>query len=116
MITGLKRGAVMLEPHSKEWKADAENTINELKKILQSTAIDIQHIGSTSINDIYAKPIIDIVIGVSRLDNILKMNDLLQENGFIFRGQDQPKQYLYVCGENNIRTHHIHAVIYNSEE
>lgn len=115
MILGLHRGEVAVEPHNCQWETLAANTIEKLKEILKDQIIDAQHIGSTSVRDICAKPIIDIVIGAADLNKLLAMNDVLAENGFIFRGQDLPDQYLYVCGGNNIRTHHIHAVVYDSE-
>ena len=114
MSIGLQRGTVALEPHRTEWETAANRTIELLKELLPS-AVDIQHIGSTAVKTISAKPIIDIVVGVPELDDILKMNDILAENGFIFRGQDVQEQYLYVCGGNDFRTHHIHAVKYGSE-
>ena len=115
MALGLRRGEVAVEPHNSEWEISAMQTIAVLKEILKGIVIDAQHIGSTSVKDICAKPIIDIVVGVSDFNKILAMNDVLAENGFIFRGQDIPMQYLYVCGDNDIRTHHIHAVIHDSE-
>ena len=115
MDIGLLRGTVAVEQHDSQWEISAERTIELLKKILQNIATDIQHIGSTAVRGISAKPIIDIVVGVSDFDDILRMNNVLERNGFIFRGQDVPEQYLYVCGENDLRTHHIHVVIYDSE-
>ena len=61
----LLRGTVELVPHQKEWNENAVNIIRLLKQLLGDTAIDIQHIGSTAISSIHAKPIIDIVIGVN---------------------------------------------------
>ena len=111
---GLRRGTVALEPHDPAWEAAAAQTVDRLKRILPNTA-DIQHIGSTAVRNIRAKPLIDIAIGLSDLEEIRAWNDVLEENGFIFRGRDHPGQYLYVCGEQDIRTHHIHAVVYGSE-
>ncbi len=116
MALGLRRGTVAVEAHDGEWETTAAKTIEKLKDILKDTLIDAQHVGSTAVRDIYAKPIIDIAAGVSDLTKLLSQNQLLEENGFIFRGQDHPGQYLYVCGDQDHRTHHIHAVIYPSEE
>ena len=116
MSLGLRRGTVLVEPHNAEWDVIAAETIAELHRILQDVLVDAQHIGSTAIKDICAKPIIDIVAGVSDFDKLLSRNSVLEENGFIFRGQVHPLQYLYICGDNDIRTHHVHAVIYDSEE
>ena len=115
MELGLRRGTVVVEPHNTEWEVIAQQTIAMLRDILGNTIVDVQHIGSTSIKNICAKPIIDIVVGVRTYSDILEQNDILEKNGFIFRGQDVPEQYLYVCGDENTRTHHIHAVIYGSE-
>ena len=116
MRLGLRRGTVFVEPHDNEWEVIAAETISKLHSILQDVLVDAQHIGSTAIKGICAKPIIDIVAGVSDFDVLLSMNSILEKNGFVFRGQDHPLQYLYICGKNDIRTHHIHVVIYNSEE
>lgn len=116
MSIGLKRGTVKVEPHQTERENNAEQTIMLLKSILKNTARDIRHIGSTAVKHICAKPIIDIAVGVNDLSEILEYNVILEENGFIFRGSDVPGQYLYVCGENDFRTHHIHVVVYNSED
>ena len=115
MILGLRRGTVAVEPHNAQWETAAQQAIEKLQNILGSIVIGAQHIGSTAIRSICAKPIIDIVVGVADFDDILAMNDVLEKNGFIFRGQDVPDQYLYVCGDTDTRTHHIHAVIYDSE-
>ena len=50
--------------------------------------------------------------------DILKHNDELSKLGIIYRRQDHPNQQLYVCGDlqNNIQTHFIHVVIFNSKE
>ena len=83
MSIGLLRGTVVVERHNPEWEIIAKDTIEKLKSVLQDVAIDIEHVGSTSIKDIVAKPIIDIVIGVKAFEDILKMNNTLEEHGFI---------------------------------
>ena len=116
MSPGLLRGTVRVEPHNAAWETVAAETISKLRTVLQGVLVDAQHIGSTAVRSICAKPIIDIVIGVSDFDALLSRNGVLSENGFVFRGIDHPGQYLYVCGDHEVRTHHIHAVIHGSEE
>lgn len=117
MSVGLRRGTVKLEPNSIEWEQNAQNTIKKLKDILKDEIIDAQHIGSTSINGIYAKPIIDIAVGVKSFDNIDEYNEILSANGFVYRREDHPGQRLYICGdaEKNIHTHYIHMVIWGQK-
>lgn len=118
MSIGLRKGAVSLEPHKDEWEASAQRVIYTLKNIMKHDVVDAQHIGSTAIKSICAKPIVDIAVGVRSFDRMMKHNDALRENGINYRRQDHPNQHLYVCGdlENNIHTHYIHAVIYGSAE
>ena len=117
-MIGLKRGSVKLISHQEEWDINAENVILELKQLFGNAAVDIQHVGSTAIHSIYAKPIIDIVIGLRDLNDISPYMQLLEEHGFIFRGKDVAGQMLFVMGdfEKDTRTHHIHAVKWNGTE
>ena len=85
MSLGLKRGTVQLEPHDKQWDEAAIQTIKILKSILGDDAIDIQHIGSTAIPAIKAKPIIDIVVGVTDFDKVM------------FVGPIEISEYSHVC-------------------
>lgn len=116
--TGLKRDTVKLSTHQDEWDENARQTIEKLKQLLDNIAVDIQHIGSTAVTSIHAKPIIDIVIGVYNLGDISPYTGLLEQNNFIFRGEDIPGQILFVMGdfENDMRTHHIHVTRWNGTE
>ena len=116
MNIGLKTGVVKLLPHQAEWETNAEETIMLMKTILGDTCIDIQHVGSTSIKHICAKPIIDIAVAVNELADILPYNDVLSKNGMFYRKEETTGQLLYLMGdlENEIKTHHIHVVKYNS--
>lgn len=118
MSVGLKRGTVSLEPHSMVWEVEAKRMITKLRVLLQDDMIDAQHIGSTSIKGICAKPIIDIVVGVSDFEKMMAHNDDLLKNGIVYRGEDYPGQLLYVCGdlENEIHTHYIHVVIWQEKK
>ena len=117
-MIGLKRGNVELISHEEEWNKNAENVILELKQLLGDAVVDIQHVGSTAIDSIYAKPIIDIVIGVRDLNDIVSYVRLLEQHDFVFRGEDVEGQLLFVMGdfEKDTRTHHIHVVKWNGEE
>ena len=111
-MLGLKRGTVALLPHQIAWEENAKETIAQLWNVLNGIAVDIQHIGSTSIRHIHAKPIIDLAVGVHNLDTIVPLIPKLEQIGVIYRNQDHPGQMLFVMGdfENEIRTHHVHVV------
>ena len=114
----MKRGTVYLEPHQSEWERSAEETIRTLKNILGSVAVDIQHIGSTSIKTISAKPIIDIAVAVNDYEPILRKRNVLEKANIVFRFDERPEQLLFVMGDfkKDTRSHHIHVVLYGSDE
>ena len=56
---------IILTPHQPQWKEWAENEIQNLSRILSTYSPIINHIGSTAINNIQAKPIIDILVEIS---------------------------------------------------
>lgn len=109
-MLGLKRGMVELLPHQEEWQQSAAEVIDKLKALLGRTAIEIQHVGSTAIRGVHAKPIVDLVIGTAKLEDVADSVALLELNGLIFRGSDVPGQLLFVIGDGDFRTHHIHVV------
>ena len=58
-------------------------------------ALRIDHIGSTSVAGLAAKPVIDIQVSVERLEPVVPFRDPLQELGFVYRegNTDRTKRY-----------------------
>ena len=118
-MIGLKRGFVELHDHEKSWEENAALIVEKLKSILGATATDIQHVGSTSIVHIKAKPIIDIAVSVNSFDDVYTLIPVLEAEGIIHRpDNDEPWQVYFSCGNDreNSRTHHIHVVKTGSKE
>ena len=119
-MLGLKREAVKLCEHQKEWEVEAQNTIARLKAILGDVAKDIQHVGSTSVLSIKAKPIIDIAVAVDDFAEILALEKELKDSGFYNRSKpDFGEQLLFASGSlydgtGDLQTHFIHVVLTNS--
>lgn len=83
-MIGLERGKVKLYDHDPEWNKEAARTIKTLKDILSDVAINIEHVGSTSVNGIKAKPIIDVAVAVASFSDIIRYNRKLEERGFYY--------------------------------
>lgn len=103
-------------PHQSEWDENAKNVIILLKKLLKDIAIDIQHIGSTAIFSICAKPIIDIVVGVQNVDSIMTYVELLKQHHILFHGEVISGQKFFVIENKEMRSHHIHIVKWNGTD
>ena len=107
---------VEVVPYDETWASAFEKIKNELEHTVGDLIVGIEHIGSTSVEGLSAKPIIDIAVGVKTLDSIKPYIELLGKNGIIFRKEDVKEQLLFVMGdfEKEFRTHHIHVVEWNS--
>lgn len=83
---------IILTEHHTCWKDWYENEESILKGILSGWKVErISHIGSTSINGIWAKPIIDILVEVSPDSCLEKVKDVLLNNGYLCMNQSKDR-------------------------
>ena len=117
-MLGLKRGTVVLCPHEEAWEKIAAETIAMLRPLFGEAASAIEHVGSTSIRGIRAKPILDLAVAARDMEAVRRRIPVLEEAGVIFRGEDHPGEYLFVMGDfdADTRTHHIHVCPENGED
>ena len=80
-MLGLKRGTVILCDHTPRWEKEATAIIERIKQVLGDTAVDVRHIGSTSVRNLKAKPIVDLAIGVRRLEDMDAFTESLSAIG-----------------------------------
>lgn len=69
---GLKNNTVYLEDNFKLWKKMFKEEKKKLIKIFTHDNFSIEHVGSTSVKKLAAKPIVDIAIGVNSLNDLTK--------------------------------------------
>jgi GrpB-like predicted nucleotidyltransferase (UPF0157 family)/dephospho-CoA kinase len=111
-----KNDSIQLAPYDTQWPILAEEEIKNLCHILpKQHIIDIQHVGSTAIPGMIAKPIIDIQIVVDSLPAIKqKAIDILKTQEYVYweENPDQDRMF-FVKGMppfGEKRTHHIHII------
>lgn len=110
-MLGLKRGTVRLLPHNPGWKNLFEKEKERLNRGLKDLIVDIEHIGSTAIPGIAAKPIIDMAIGVRSIKEAKKLKKPLQKLGYTFRSNASSRLKLFFTkGPEARRTHYIHVL------
>ncbi len=61
---GLKRGIVRIVTHDPAWGNAYVRTSTRARSTLEGLPFDMEHVGSTSVPGLDAKPIIDVAIGV----------------------------------------------------
>ena len=118
-MLGLKRGMVLLAPHETGWETYAAETMKRLRAVLGDAAVEMQHVGSTAVPTIQAKPIVDLAVAVRQLSDVEPLFPALEAQGFYHAAHcDNEGQILLVCGdlEADTRTCHIHVVRAGSME
>ncbi|MBS4535725.1 GrpB family protein [Clostridium sp. D2Q-14] len=85
-MLGLPKGVVRLETYNPQWASEFEKEKDIIQENIGSYIIDIQHVGSTSIEGLISKPIIDIAIGVTSLYEGHKCIELLGQLGYEYKG------------------------------
>jgi GrpB-like predicted nucleotidyltransferase (UPF0157 family) len=82
-------------------------------ELLGAAAVAVVHVGSTSVPDLEAKPILDIVVAVPDQTPIDEVVDRLGSAGdYTYEGNmgDPGGGLLFVRGEGDVRTVHVHVV------
>jgi GrpB-like predicted nucleotidyltransferase (UPF0157 family) len=96
--------------YDEQWPTDFSRVEKELSAVLDGLPIAIEHVGSTSVRGLAAKPIIDVDVVIRSYAAFSEVRDRLERFGYIHRGAlgvegreafrrviDLPKHHLYVC-------------------
>lgn len=114
---GMNKKKLHLMPHDVSWKDDFLSESQRIKSAVNDSSIHIEHIGSTSIPNIYAKPILDMAIlcGEKGLDVVA---DGLGSLGYDYRGQfdDEVGHFYAVLDKGNIRYCQVHIYSETTED
>ncbi|NNF98215.1 MAG: GrpB family protein [Desulfobacteraceae bacterium] len=104
---------VVLEPHAKEW-ADAFSRILEKLHTNLRRDVEIHHIGSTAIPGIFAKPIVDILIGIDDGHALGDYVEPITAMGYGYIPEYEVympfRRYFVMLDQNNNHTQHLHLV------
>ncbi|MGN7864595.1 GrpB family protein [Chryseobacterium sp. 22458] len=75
---------ITFEKYNPSWKKQFESIKNELMEDIGFLNPQIEHIGSTSVEGLSAKPIIDIMIGVQSEEDLNKIPSLLKGKTYVY--------------------------------
>lgn len=111
-VIGLPRDTVRVVPYHDAWPALFERKAAVLREHIGNLVVDIQHVGSTSVPGLDAKPIIDIGIALESLASIPPCRRPLLDLGYIDRGDGGSNGgYLFVREiAPAVRAFHLHLV------
>ena len=114
MALGLQRGTVSLSSHREEWHQLFNEERSLILDAIDEHAIDIEHVGSTAICGIVAKPILDVMVGILTFEDGEKCVRPLEQLGYEYKGENGvPARHFF--GKGSPRTHHLHMVAADSD-
>ena len=109
---------VIVEPYDEAWARDFADIEAELRAALGELALGIEHVGSTSVRGLAAKPIIDIdvvIADASRLDEVIAA---LGRIGYRHEGDlgIPGREAFDYEGKAHLRRHHLYVCAQDSAE
>ena len=104
---------VELVDHDPSWAGLFEEERVRLAPIFKGQAVAIEHIGSTSVPDLCAKPIVDVLVGVRDLELSDEQIEAMGRLGYDYLGEHGLPGRLFFRKEP--RTHHVHVVEHGGE-
>lgn len=111
---------VEIVDYTPTWPEQYEQEAAKILEVLDRDRIAaIEHIGSTAIPGLAAKPIIDVMVGVAAIEAARSFVPLLEGIGYVFWSDSPHRDRLFfVKGMPPYgprRTHHVHVFEINSE-
>ena len=107
----MKTSKVTILPYDTGWQSDFEKIKNEIENAIGDLIIDIEHVGSTSVQGMSAKPCIDIDVIIkdySIFDNVVNR---LADIGYIHEGDlgIKDREAFKYTDKPHLQTHHLYV-------
>ena len=104
-------GKVQVVPHNPIWHSLFEQEAHQISTSLGSIFKEIHHIGSTAIPDIYAKPIVDLLVIVENISAVDAKSSEMVLLGYEVMGEYgiSGRRYFRKANIQSVRTYHVHA-------
>lgn len=101
----------LVHPYDPRWPRQFAAEADRLREVFGASARRIEHIGSTSVPGMLAKPVIDILVELDRLDAADAAAEALTRRGYDVMGENgiQGRRYFRRRDAAGNRACHVHA-------
>ena len=109
---------VVVRPYDETWKTDFIAIRDELNPALEGLVLRIEHVGSTSVEGLSAKPVIDIDVVIQDRSILPDVISALQKIGYRHEGDlgIPGRDAFKYEGKEHLRKHHLYVCSQDSEE
>ncbi len=104
---------VVLVPYDASWPRRFAEEKAAISNALGDRTVAIEHVGSTAVPGLLAKPTIDIMVGIRRLSEAAACIAALESLGYEYRPDveaEMPERRYFDKGPPGSRSHHLHMV------
>ena len=114
----MKTEKITVVAYDKNWDNEFQKIKKELMKVLDGEIVSIEHVGSTSVEGLSAKPIIDIDIVIDNYDNFKIIVNKLEQIGYKHEGNlgIKDREAFKYSGKKHLMVHHIYVCPKSSQE
>lgn len=107
---------VVIEGYDPTWPVEFERLKTRVLKALGDDAVGVEHVGSTAVPGLAAKPVIDLDVVVRSTDDLPDAIERLAAIGYVHRGDlgiPGREAFQWLAGE---RRHHLYVVVAGNRE
>jgi GrpB-like predicted nucleotidyltransferase (UPF0157 family) len=104
---------VELADYDPSWAEAFEEEKGRLTAVFDGHAVGIEHVGSTSVPELCAKPIVDVLVGLRELELSDEQIAAMQQLGYEYLDEYGLPGRLFFRKQPG--THHVHVVRYGGE-
>lgn len=110
----MRKDPIRMYPYNSDWASSFERERLRLTQILQPYLVQpLEHIGSTSVPGLVAKPIVDMLAVVEDTSPVASEEDSLRQIGWLLAPEpadDIERRLSFCTPSTELRTHHLHVV------
>lgn len=109
---------VVVKPYDPSWAQDFAAIRDELAAAVSDLVLSIEHVGSTSVPGLSAKPIIDIDIVIESEENFPEVAKALASIGYTHEGNlgIPGREAFKYEGKDHLRKHHLYVCTKDASE
>ena len=112
----MNQAPVLLSEYDSKWPQQFEQEKEYLIGVIGNFLCgSIEHVGSTAVPGLIAKPVIDIMFGVRSLKESTPAIDVLSTAGYVYFPYKTEVMHWFCKPSDAYRTHHLHLIPHESE-
>lgn len=104
LIGGREPAVIVIADYDPSWPARFADVRRRVEQALGATALSVEHIGSTSVPGLAAKPIVDVLLTVRSVDSEGEYVEPLERAGLVLRVRE-PGHRMFRTPERDVHLH-----------